>query len=167
MSFKDTCISYLQLWWPFCSAYPNHLSNFSREHYEEHVCEFFFWIWTRFRRCHLKYSYLQLWWPFCSAKQNHLCNFSRGHYWEHSCEIILSLEEMLFKENLWTDRWWTKTDQTIGDIGVIPVSLFENNGLVGRHFFYWFSLKLLLTFPSSALPLKDIVIGLDKQNFWA
>ena len=28
MSFKD--ISYLELWWPFCSAEQNHLSNFGR-----------------------------------------------------------------------------------------------------------------------------------------
>ena len=34
MSFKD--ISYLQLWWPFCSAEPNHLCNFSIGHYGEH-----------------------------------------------------------------------------------------------------------------------------------
>ena len=31
--------SYLQLWWPFCSAKQNHLCNFSRGHYGEHSCE--------------------------------------------------------------------------------------------------------------------------------
>ena len=37
MSFKD--ISFLELWWPFCSAEQNHLCNFGREYYEEQFCE--------------------------------------------------------------------------------------------------------------------------------
>ena len=37
MLFVD--ISYLQLWWPFCSAERNHLVNFGRGLYEEHFCE--------------------------------------------------------------------------------------------------------------------------------
>ena len=37
MSFKY--ISYLELWWPFCSAEQNHLCNFGRGHYEEQFCE--------------------------------------------------------------------------------------------------------------------------------
>ena len=57
--------------------------------------------WFR-RRCPLKYSYLQLWWPFCLAERHPLCNFCTGHYEEHydeqSCEIVLTLEEMSFKE---------------------------------------------------------------------
>ena len=32
-------ISYLQLLWPFCSAERNHLLNFGRGHYGEHICE--------------------------------------------------------------------------------------------------------------------------------
>ena len=27
------------LWWPFCSVEQNHLSNFGRGLYEEHLCE--------------------------------------------------------------------------------------------------------------------------------
>ena len=37
MSFKD--ISYLELWWPFCSSEQNHLCNFGRGHHEEQFCE--------------------------------------------------------------------------------------------------------------------------------
>ena len=53
MTFKD--ISYLELWWPFCSAQPNHLYIFDRGHYEEHFCEIVLnWgQWFR-RRCRLK-----------------------------------------------------------------------------------------------------------------
>ena len=35
MLFKD--ISYLELWLLFCSVKWNHLCNFSREHYKEHL----------------------------------------------------------------------------------------------------------------------------------
>ena len=38
MPFKD--LSYLELWQPFCSAEPNHLCNFGREHQEEQLFEF-------------------------------------------------------------------------------------------------------------------------------
>ena len=37
MPFKD--ISYLQLWWPSCSAEWNYEGNFGKGHYEENVCE--------------------------------------------------------------------------------------------------------------------------------
>ena len=33
-------ISYLELWWPFCSVEWNHLRNFGRGHYGKPVCEF-------------------------------------------------------------------------------------------------------------------------------
>ena len=37
--FND--ISYLELWWPFCSV-KNHLCNFGKGHYEEQFCEIIF-----------------------------------------------------------------------------------------------------------------------------
>ena len=37
MSFKG--ISYLELWWPFCSAELNHLCNFGRRRHEEQFSE--------------------------------------------------------------------------------------------------------------------------------
>ena len=37
MLFKD--ISYLELWWPLCSAEWNHLCNFGRRPHEEQFCE--------------------------------------------------------------------------------------------------------------------------------
>ena len=37
MPFKD--ISYLKVWWPFCSAEQNHLCIFGRGHYEERLCD--------------------------------------------------------------------------------------------------------------------------------
>ena len=53
MSFKD--ISYLELWWPFCSTERNHLFKFSRGYYEEQFCEIILNLdqWFR-RRCLLK-----------------------------------------------------------------------------------------------------------------
>ena len=35
MPFKD--ISYLELWWPFCSVEQNQLCNFGKEHYKEQL----------------------------------------------------------------------------------------------------------------------------------
>ena len=32
-------ISYLELWWPFCSSERTHLCNFGRGHHEEQFCE--------------------------------------------------------------------------------------------------------------------------------
>ena len=53
MSFKD--ISYLELWWPFCSVEQNHLCDFGRGHHEEHS---YYVIWNLDqlfrRRCGLK-----------------------------------------------------------------------------------------------------------------
>ena len=37
MSFRD--ISYLELWWPFCSGELNNLCNFGRGYQEEESCE--------------------------------------------------------------------------------------------------------------------------------
>ena len=52
MSFKD--ISYLELWWPFCSMEQNLLCNFGRGHYEEQFCEFILNLDQWFRRCRFK-----------------------------------------------------------------------------------------------------------------
>ena len=88
--FKD--ISYLELWWPFCSAKRNHLCNFGRWDHEEQFCEIILNLdkWFK-RRRHLKISYLELWWPFCSAEHNHLCNIGRGYSEEQFCKIISNL----------------------------------------------------------------------------
>ena len=37
MSYKD--MSYLELWWPFCSAGQNHMCNFDVGYQEEQFCE--------------------------------------------------------------------------------------------------------------------------------
>ena len=51
MLFKD--ISYLELWWPFCSVEPNHLCNFGKGHYEEQFCEIILNLDKWFRaKCH-------------------------------------------------------------------------------------------------------------------
>ena len=52
MSFKD--ISYLELWWPFCSAVQNHLCNFGRRYQEEQFCEIILSLDQWSRRCNLK-----------------------------------------------------------------------------------------------------------------
>ena len=46
-------ISYLQLWWPFCSVEQNHLYNFDRGHYEKYFCEIVLNLDLWFRRCRL------------------------------------------------------------------------------------------------------------------
>ena len=53
LSFKD--ISYLELWWPFCSAVQHHMCNFGRRYQEEQFCKIILNLdpWFR-RRCHLK-----------------------------------------------------------------------------------------------------------------
>ena len=50
--FKDN--SYLELWWPFCSAVQNHFCNFGRGYQEEQFCEIILNLDQWFRRCHLK-----------------------------------------------------------------------------------------------------------------
>ena len=40
ISFKD--ISYVELRQPLCSSERNYMCNFGREHFEEHVRDFFF-----------------------------------------------------------------------------------------------------------------------------
>ena len=45
----------LELWRPFCSSQRNHLFNFGRRHYEEHLCEIILNLDQWFRRgCRLK-----------------------------------------------------------------------------------------------------------------
>ena len=52
---EEIKISYLELWWPFCSAERNHFCNFGRGYPEEQFWEMFFNLdqWFR-KRCHLK-----------------------------------------------------------------------------------------------------------------
>ena len=53
MLFKD--ISYLELWWPLCSAEQKHLCNFGRRHHIEQFCEIILNLDQWFRsRCRLK-----------------------------------------------------------------------------------------------------------------
>ena len=56
MSYKD--ISYLELWWPFCSAGQNYLCNFDVGYQEEQFCGIFINLNQLFRRCHLKVFFL-------------------------------------------------------------------------------------------------------------
>ena len=49
MLFKD--ISYLELWWPFCSAEQNHLCDFGKGHNEEQFYELILNLDKWFRRC--------------------------------------------------------------------------------------------------------------------
>ena len=84
MSFKD--ISYLGLWWSFCSAEQNHLCKFGRGYQEEQFCEIILNMDQWFRRYHFKKSFLELWQPHCLVERNHLCNLERGHHGEHSYE---------------------------------------------------------------------------------
>ena len=55
-SYKD--ISYLELWWPFCSAGQNHMCNFDVGYQEEQFCGIIINLNQLFRRCHLKSFFL-------------------------------------------------------------------------------------------------------------
>ena len=89
-------ISYLELWWPFCSAEWNHLCNFDRGFNEEQFCKIILNLDQWFRRSWLiDISYLELWWPFWIMEQNHLCNFTRGLYGEQLCEFIFNLGQWI------------------------------------------------------------------------
>ena len=48
MSFND--ISYLELWWPFCSVEQKHLCNFGNRNQEEQFCEIILTLDKWFRR---------------------------------------------------------------------------------------------------------------------
>ena len=52
MSYKD--ISYLELWWPFCSEGQNHLCTFDVGYQEEQFCGIIINLNQLFGRCHLK-----------------------------------------------------------------------------------------------------------------
>ena len=53
MSFKD--ISYLERWWPSCSAEQNYLCDFGKGYYGEHSCKIILNLNQRFRkRCRLR-----------------------------------------------------------------------------------------------------------------
>ena len=95
--FKD--ISYLELWWPFCSAEHNHLCNFGKGIMRNNSVNLFR-IWASGSGDVIKnISYLELWQPSCSVERNHLCIFERRHHREHSFEVILNLDE-------WFRRRW-------------------------------------------------------------
>ena len=70
MTFKD--VSYLKLWWHFCSMHQNHLCNFGRGHHWEQIREIDLKLTEDFV---LKISSLELEQPLSSAVYNHLCNF--------------------------------------------------------------------------------------------
>ena len=87
MSYKD--ISYLELWWPFCSAGQNHLCNFDVGYQEQQFCGITINLNQLFRRCHLKVFFLSgALAALCSVEWSHLCNFERGHHEKDSCEAI-------------------------------------------------------------------------------
>ena len=47
-------ITYLELWWPFCSAELKHLCNVGRGHHEEQLCELVLNLDQWYRRRNIK-----------------------------------------------------------------------------------------------------------------
>ena len=87
MSFKD--ISFLELWWPYCSAEWNHLCDFSKGHYEEKFCEVILNLDQLFRRrCLLK---LFLIWssggPFVQRSRTILAILKEGIMWNFHVKL--------------------------------------------------------------------------------
>ena len=78
-------ITYLKLWWHYCSGAAEPFEHFDRAHYEDHFYEIILNLDQLFRtRCCLKTSHFYS--SFCLAEQNQLCNYSRGPNAEHFCE---------------------------------------------------------------------------------
>ena len=76
-------ISYLELWWPSCSAELNHLGKFGRGHYGEPSCEIILNSDQWFRRCRFNiYSSGEHLVPCSVTKWR---NFGNE---EHLCEIL-------------------------------------------------------------------------------
>ena len=91
MLFKD--ISCLDNWRPLCSREQNHLHNFSRGYYEEHLCEIILKLdqWFK-RRCRLKDFLSRAPAAVMFSGAEPFMQFGRGHYGEHISEIILNLD---------------------------------------------------------------------------
>ena len=65
MPFK--VLSYLELWWPLCSAERNHLCSFGPGFYEEHFCEIYNFEFETVVQKEMSFkdiSYLEVWLPF-------------------------------------------------------------------------------------------------------
>ena len=88
MSFKDT--SFLELWWPFCSAKWNHLCNFGRGYQEEEFCEIL--NLDQWFRCHLKDFLSGALAAIVFGGAEPYMQFCRGQYGELTYEVILNLD---------------------------------------------------------------------------
>ena len=87
-------ISYLELWWTFCSAERYHLCNFGIRYQEEQNCKIILNLDQVVQEMSFKdISYLELRRHFCSAEWNQLCIFGREYYEEQFCEIISNLDQ--------------------------------------------------------------------------
>ena len=86
--------SNLELWQPFCSAEQNHLCNFGRGCYEEHIL----WNYFKFGPMVQEMSFKRfLIWssgspPVRWSRTIHAI-LKKGHHREHSCEVIWNLDQ--------------------------------------------------------------------------
>ena len=117
MSFKD--ISYLELWWPFCSAERTYLCNFGRGHYEEQFYEFILNLGQWFRRSSLKDFLSGALAALLFSGAELLTQFWKRSSWGHSCEGIWNLDQWFrrrcrlkkkFTHGRMTDGRRTKSD---------------------------------------------------------
>ena len=107
MLLKD--ILYPQLWWPFCLAELNHLCEFGRGHYEEHLCDITLNLACGSGDAILRYFYLEFWWPFCSPELNQVCNQIEGLMRNISVKLLkfgqMVQKEMRFKATSYLELW--------------------------------------------------------------
>ena len=94
MLFKD--ISYLELWWPFCSAERNNLClcNFGGGYPEEQFCKNYFEFGPVVQEEKTFERFLI--WSSCSHPvqwRNHLCNICQEQCEKQFCEFILYLDQ--------------------------------------------------------------------------
>ena len=103
MRFKD--ISYLELWWLFCSAKWNQLCNFGRKHHEEQFCEIILNLHQWFKRCRLKIfliwssggPFVQRSWTICANLVGGIMRNNSMNYFEL---VPVVQEEVSFKRFL-------------------------------------------------------------------
>ena len=125
MLFKD--ISYLELWWPFCSVEQNHLCYFGKGNFRNNSIYNFELRPADQEEMPLKdISYLELWQPLCLVEQNHLCNFGKRHHEEQFCEIILNLDQWFRRRcRLKIFLIWSSSGPFVQQSGTICAILVE------------------------------------------
>ena len=86
MLIRDS--SYLELWWPSCSADRSNLKIMAESFMRNTPVKLFEFGSVVKEMLFRDISYLELWWPSCSADPSHLVNFGRGFMREFFVKLL-------------------------------------------------------------------------------